>query len=164
MSIAIAFDVFRDPLCRADRSLAKRYGRRWSASRICGSRVLGLTRRELRGLAAFFTIVIFSTAALAEGQGRYSVNGTSAKDNSNYQGMATLTKTGNMIWQMVEVVGDSTREGFGIGDGRVITISFGAADGSTALALYIVNSDGSYTGTWARDGDKEVSTETLKPQ
>jgi hypothetical protein len=164
MSIAIAFDVPRDPRCSADRSLAKRYRRRWTALRISDSRVLGLTRRELRGLVAFLIILIFSTAALAEGQGGYSVNGTNAKDNSKYQGVATLTKTGNMIWRMVEIVGDSTREGFGIGDGRVITISFVAADGSTALALYIVNSDGSYTGTWAGEGDKEVSTETLKPQ
>jgi hypothetical protein len=69
-----------------------------------------------------------------------------------------------MIWRVIEVVGKSTRERFGVGDGRVITISFVAADGSTAVALYIANSNGSYTGIWAREGDVEVSTETLKPE
>ena len=123
-----------------------------------------MTRRGLQGLAALAVIAILSTAAIAEGQGRYSVNGTSAKDKSNYEGVVILTKTGKMIWRVIEVVGKSTREGFGVGDGRVITISFVAADGSTAVALYIANSNGSYTGIWAREGDVEVSTETLKPE
>jgi hypothetical protein len=38
------------------------------------------------------------------------------------------------------------------------------SDGSTVVALYLVNPDGSYTGRWVEEGDKEVSTETLKPQ
>jgi hypothetical protein len=50
-------------------------------------RVQGMTRSGLQGLAASAVIAILSTAAIAEGQGRYSVNGTSAKDKSNYEGV-----------------------------------------------------------------------------
>ena len=39
-----------------------------------------------------------------------------------------------------------------------------STDAGTTLALYIANSDGSYTGLWADEDDKDVNTETLTPQ
>jgi hypothetical protein len=122
-----------------------------------------MRRSGLWVIAAMAVTVIFSTVAMAEGEGRYSINGTNAKDHSNYQGTATLTKTGNMTWQMIEVIGSDTIEGFGVGDGKVIAMSFDNS-GSTTVALYTANSDGSYTGIWAGEDDKDISTETLKPQ
>ena len=107
--------------------------------------------------------VSFAVAAMAEGAGRYSVAGTNAKEKTKYQGTATITKTGNSTWEVVEIIGNDTIEGFGIGDGKVIAVSY-ATDAGTQLALYTVNSDGSYTGIWAGEDDKEVSTETLRPQ
>jgi hypothetical protein len=104
-----------------------------------------------------------STVALAEGAGKYAVSGTSIKDKSDYQGTATLTQTGHMTWEVVEDIGGDTFEGFGVGDGKTIAVTF-ATDGSTVVALYVANADGSYTGIWADEGDKEVSRETLKPQ
>jgi hypothetical protein len=32
------------------------------------------------------------------------------------------------------------------------------------VALYIANPDGSYTGIWAGEDDKDINTETLKPE
>lgn len=107
--------------------------------------------------------VVFSLAAMAEGAGRYSVAGTNTKEKTSYRGTATLTKTGNLTWQIVEIIGNDTLEGFGIGDGKVIAVSY-ATDAGTQLALYTANSDGSYTGIWIGEDDKDVSTETLKPQ
>jgi exonuclease III len=104
-----------------------------------------------------------STTALAEGPGKYSVSGTNVKDKSEYHGTATLTKTGPVTWEVAEDIGGDTFEGFGVGDGKTIAVTF-ATDGSTVVALYVANADGSYTGMWAEEGDKEVSTETLKPQ
>jgi hypothetical protein len=106
---------------------------------------------------------LFAVAAMAEGPGRYSVAGSNAKDNESYQGTATITKTGNSTWQVVETIGNDMLEGFGIGDGKVIAVYY-ATDGGSQLALYTANADGSYTGIWADEDDKEVSTETLKPQ
>jgi hypothetical protein len=120
-------------------------------------------RRGLHAAAALALAATFSTAAVAEGPGRYRVNGTNAKEKSSYQGTITLSKTGTMTWQIIEVVGNNTFEGFGIGDGRTIAATFVGGDGSTIVALYVANADGSYTGVWASDGDQEVSTETLKP-
>ena len=114
-------------------------------------------------IAALTLAASCSTAAGAEGQRRYTVAGTNVKDKSAYQGTATLTKTGNMTWQMTEVIGSDTIEGFGVGDGKVIAMSFDN-DGSATVAIYIANADGGYTGMWAGEDDKEVSTETLKPQ
>jgi beta-glucanase (GH16 family) len=122
-----------------------------------------MKRSGLWVIAALTVTAVFSTAAMAEGEGRYSVNGTDAKDHSNYQGTATLTKTGNMTWQMIEVIGSDTIEGFGVGDGKVIAVSFDSG-GAATVAVYIANSDGSYTGMWAGEDDKDISTETLKPQ
>lgn len=116
-----------------------------------------------RAIAGLILAASFSTAAVAEGQGRYTVAGTNVKDKLDYQGTATLTKTGNMTWQMIEVIGSDTIEGFGVGDGKIIAMSFDNG-GSATVAIYIANADGGYTGMWAGEDDKEVSTETLKPQ
>jgi exonuclease III len=105
----------------------------------------------------------FSAAAFAAGPGKYTVSGTNVKDKSEYHGTAILTQTGPMTWEVVEEIAGDTFEGFGIGDGKTIAITF-AGDGSTVAALYIANSDGSYTGMWADEGDKDVSTERLQPQ
>jgi hypothetical protein len=106
---------------------------------------------------------VFSNATLAEGPGKYTVSGINIKDKAEYHGTATLTRTGHMTWEVVEDIAGDTFEGFGIGDGKIIAVSF-ATDGSSVVALYIANPDGSYTGMWVDEGDKDVSTETLQPQ
>jgi hypothetical protein len=121
-------------------------------------------RQGLHALAAVALAATFSTAAIAEGPGRYRVNGTSVKEKSSYQGTITLSKTGNMTWRIVEITGNDALEGFGIGDGRTIAATFASGDGSATVALYVANADGSYTGIWASDDDPDVRTETLKPE
>lgn len=116
-----------------------------------------------RAPAALALAATFSTAAPAEGPGRYTVNGTNTKDKSSYQGTATLTKTGDKTWQIVEILGNDTLEGFGVGDGKVIAVTYDN-NGATIVAVYAANSDGSYTGLWAGEDDKDANTETLKPQ
>ena len=113
---------------------------------------------------AFVVAAVFSLTAMAEGPGRYTVyRGTNAKDKTNYQGTATITKIGNSIWHIVEIIGGNMAEGFGIGDGKAIAAAY-STDGGTTVALYIANSDGSYTGIWAREDDKDINIETLTPQ
>jgi hypothetical protein len=53
-------------------------------------------------------------------------------------------------------------EGFGIGDGKTIAVGL-QRTGRRWVAL-IANPDGSYSAMWADEGDKDVSTETLRPQ
>jgi hypothetical protein len=114
-------------------------------------------------LALATSTALVSINSMAEGPGRYNVAGTNTKDNTKYEGTATITKTGNSTWQVVETIGNDMLEGFGIGDGKVIAVSYDT-DAGTQLALYTANPDGSYTGIWAGEDDKEISTETLKPQ
>jgi hypothetical protein len=119
--------------------------------------------RQLAWRALAASALVFSTAAVAEGPGKYTVSGTNVKDKSEYHGTATLTQTGHMTWEVVEDIGGDTFEGFGIGDGKTIAVGF-ATDGSSVVALYTANPDGSYSAMWADEGDKDVSTETLRPQ
>jgi hypothetical protein len=117
-----------------------------------------------RGAAAGLAFAAaVAPAAFAEGPGKYSVSGTNVKDKSEYRGTATLTQTGNMTWEVIEEIAGDTLEGFGVGDGKTIAVSF-TTDGSTLVVLYAVNPNGGYTGTWAEEGDKDVSIETLAPQ
>ena len=122
-----------------------------------------MRRRRLPAITAFVAAAVVSVPALAEGTGRYTVTGTNTKDKTNYQGTASITKIGNSTWHIVEIIADETLEGFGIGDGKVIAATY-STDAGTTVALYIANSDGSYTGIWAAEDDKDVNTETLKPQ
>ena len=122
-----------------------------------------MRQRALLAVATLVLSTALSIAALAEGPGKYSVSGTNVKDKSEYHGTATLTKTGPVTWEFAEDIAGDTFEGFGVGDGKTIAVSF-ATDGSTVVALYVANADGSYTGIWADEGVKEVSSETLKPQ
>ena len=122
-----------------------------------------MTLRRLTAITAFVIAAIFSLTGMAEGPGRYTVTGTNTKDKTNYQGTATITKAGNSTWQIVEIIANETLEGFGIGDGKVIAATY-STDAGTTVALYIANSDGTYTGIWATEDDKDVNTETLKPQ
>ena len=122
-----------------------------------------MIQRPRQAVLTFALAGGISTVALAEGAGKYTVAGTNIKDKSEYQGTATLTQTGHMTWEVVEDIGGDTFEGFGVGDGKTIAVTF-ATDGSTVVALYVANPDGSYAGIWADEGDKEVSRETLKPQ
>jgi hypothetical protein len=121
-----------------------------------------MNQRARHAIMALALAPTFSAAALAEGPGQYAVSGTTTKDKSEYQGTATLTRTGHMTWRIVEDIGGDHFEGFGVGDGKVIAVTF--ADASTAVALYTANADGSYTAVWAEEDDTEVNTETLKPQ
>jgi hypothetical protein len=114
-------------------------------------------------ITAFVAAAIFSSTAMAEGPGRYTVTGTNATDKTNYEGTATITKIGNSTWHIVEIIADETLEGFGIGDGKLIAAAY-STDAGTTVALYTANTDGTYTGIWAGEDDKEINTETLKPQ
>ena len=122
-----------------------------------------MRRRAWPVLAAWALAGAVSNTALAEGPGKYTVSGTNIKDKSEYHGTATLTQTGHMTWEVVEDIAGDTFEGFGVGDGKTIAVSF-ATDGSSVVALYTANPDGSYTGMWADEGDKDVSIETLQLQ
>ena len=122
-----------------------------------------MRRCRLPAITAFVAAVVFSLTAMAEGPGRYTITGANTKDKTNYQGTATITKTGNSTWHIVEIIGGDMLEGFGVGDGKVIAASY-STDAGTTVALYIANSDGTYTGMWAAEDDKDINSETLKPQ
>ncbi|WP_127089296.1 hypothetical protein [Aquabacter cavernae] len=113
--------------------------------------------------AAIVVAALAVTPAMAKGPGKYGVKGTNGGDKSEYSGNATLTKTGENTWRLVSVIGSDKFEGYGIGDDDIIAVTY-AGGGSTAVALYVAQADGSYSGVWAFKGDTKVSIETLTPK
>lgn len=113
--------------------------------------------------AAVLALALAATPALAKGPGKYAVKGTNAGDKSDYSGTATLTKTGENTWRLVSVIGSDKFEGYGIGDDDIIAVTY-SGGGNTAVALYVAQADGSYSGVWAFKGDTKVSIETLSPK
>ncbi|WP_029004931.1 hypothetical protein [Azorhizobium doebereinerae] len=101
--------------------------------------------------------------ALAKGPGKYEVKGTNSEDKSSYSGTATITKTGKDSWRVLSVIDGDKFDGYGIGDEDIIAVTF-SGNGSTGVALYVGQDDGSYKGIWAFKGDSKISTEVLVPK
>lgn len=100
--------------------------------------------------------------ALAKGPGKYAVQGNNSEDKSSYKGTATITKTGKDSFRVVSVIDGDKFDGYGIGDDDLIAVTF-TGNGSTGVALYVAQDDGSYKGIWAFKGDSKISTEQLTP-
>jgi hypothetical protein len=102
-----------------------------------------------------------ATAASAQTVGgTYSVSGTNA-DGSSYTGSAEITLNGpacSISWQ----TGGSSSAGTCLLTGN----AFGAAyqlGGSTGLAVYQLQPDGTLKGQWTTIGSSGVGSETLSP-
>ena len=109
------------------------------------------------------TLLLLATPALAEGPGRYAVQGTNPGGNGSYTGTATLSQTGKNTWAMTWRVGRDSYTGYGVGDGRVIAIAY-AGGGMTGVVSYVAAADGSYSGLWATAKNRAAGTETLTPE
>lgn len=101
--------------------------------------------------------------ASAKGPGKYVVKGTNSGDKSTYEGTATITKTGEDTWRIVSVIGGDKFDGFAIGDDELLAVTY-SGGANSAIALYVLQDDGSYKGVWAFKGDTKVSVETLVPK
>ncbi|GGF65587.1 hypothetical protein GCM10007301_26680 [Azorhizobium oxalatiphilum] len=104
-----------------------------------------------------------ATPALAKGPGKYKVEGVNSEDNSKYSGTAVITKTGKDSWRVVSTIDGDKFDGYAIGDEELLAVTF-TGNGSSGVALYVVQPDGSYKGIWAFKGDSKISAEMLTPQ
>lgn len=96
------------------------------------------------------------TSAEARGPGSYGVAGKEGGSNASYTGSATLTQLGEDTWRIVWRIGGTTWNGYGIGDGKVISANF-SGNGQQGVMLLISKDDGSgYQAVWAYNGERKV--------
>ncbi len=120
-------------------------------------------RTYLIGTLAVALAASSVSPVLAKGPGKYTVKGVNVEEKSNYSGTATITKTGENAWKVVSVIDGDKFDGYGIGDEDIIAVTF-SGNGSTGVALYVAQDNGSYKGIWAFKGDSKVSAEELIPK
>lgn len=107
-------------------------------------------------------VVLAAAPALAEGPGRYAVSGAGPNGHDPYKGTATLSRSGEGTWSIRWKIGKDAYTGTGVGDGRVLAISFSGA-GTRGTILFNANPDGSYAGVWAYTSGRGLGTESLVP-
>lgn len=110
-------------------------------------------------LLPFVLLALMSIGpAFARGPGTYAVAGKESS-GARYSGSATLTNSGNDTWRISWKIGGQVWTGYGIGDGKILSMNF-SGNGQTGVMLLVAKDDGSgYQAAWAYTGDKRVSYE-----
>lgn len=103
--------------------------------------------------------------ALAGPEGTYDMTGTNPGDKSPYKGIVEVRRTGETYAVTWRFGSDETQ---GIGalatrSDRVFAVSYGAGKGH-GIALFELQGDGSWSGTWSNLGGETLGTEVWQPQ
>lgn len=112
-------------------------------------------------MAAAGTVLLLSTAALADPVGRYWVRGTNP-NGSTYSGEVRVTRTGD-TYRVVWDIGRQTYTGTGIGDDDFIAVSYRTGN-QTGIALYGRKSGGRWEGVWTYAGGRDIGTDHWSPR
>ncbi len=121
-------------------------------------------------------VFMFSGAAQAGPEGRYTVEGTNPGNGSSYRGTVTVERNGQ-TYSVLWIVGGTEFVGTGIGAANVkgtatmgpasdqddaIAISY-VTDGSFGLTFYVEQDNGQWQGIWTYGGSSEIGTEIWTP-
>lgn len=125
----------------------------------------GMKAAHVVAAAMIVTLGLAPTWALAGPEGSYDMTGTNPEDGTPYQGAIEVTKTGEtyaVIWRF------GTDETHGIGaltrqSDKTFAVSYGAGE-SHGIALYELQGDGSWSGTWANMTGQTLGTEIWRPK
>lgn len=114
----------------------------------------------------WFSLVLFlaafGSAAADELVGRYAATGVMPNDKA-YKGAVQIEQLGKLHVVLWKLDGMEAYKGFGIRQGNVLGVAYGAADTKFGLAVYKVKG-GTLEGVWAesRDLKSELGKETLE--
>jgi hypothetical protein len=120
----------------------------------------------------------FGIPAMADPQGSYAISGTNPGDGAPYQGVLTITRTGQ-TYQLDWDVGGTQFTGIGLGaeimpdnsltigpaspNDKVMSVGY-AVDGGFGQAFFVEQQDGTWKGIWAYGGGSEIGTEVWTRQ
>lgn len=111
---------------------------------------------------AFAAGLAFSTGALAQAEGSFTVAGTNPGGASNYTGTVTVQKVGENVYQLEWTVGGNVSVGTAVGDDDFLSVGYKSGD-NFGVALFVRDDDG-WDGVWTYGGGKQIGTESWTPQ
>ena len=119
-------------------------------------------RRKFPWIASAVMAAALSLAALPalaqELGGRYAVKGSAPGGGDAYDGTVTITRTGDVTFQVVWQIGSTRYVGTGIGSIKGLAVAY-KSGGDTGIAIYSQSPDG-MSGFWTWAGGKTVGEES----
>ena len=121
--------------------------------------------RRIIAAALFAAAGLAPSLALAGPEGTYAMTGTNPGDNSPYEGVIEVKKTGEtyaVTWRF----GADETQGIGTlakGSDRTFAVSYDAGEGH-GIALYELQDDGAWSGVWSSMKGEALGTEIWRPQ
>lgn len=103
--------------------------------------------------------------ALAGPEGTYAMTGTNPGDNSAYEGVIEVRRTGETYAVTWRFGADETK-GIGTlarGSDKTLAVSYDAGQ-SHGIALFELQGDGSWSGVWSSMGGETLGTEIWRRQ
>jgi hypothetical protein len=121
--------------------------------------------KRMIAVAMLAVLGLVPSPALAGPEGTYDMTGANAGDNSPYKGVVEVRKTGQTYAVTWRFGADETH---GVGtvaatSERTFAVSYDAENGH-GIALYELQGDGSWSGTWSAMGGETLGTEIWRPQ
>ncbi|MBF0631256.1 MAG: hypothetical protein HQL89_09755 [Magnetococcales bacterium] len=101
-----------------------------------------------------------AASTLGDVSGTYDVHGKEAVSKDDYQGVAMVTKTGE-VYSIQYQDNESTVQGVGLVDGGIFSIAY-ISEGTPAVLILKTAPDGTLKGPWAYKGENFASSETWK--
>lgn len=118
--------------------------------------------RSLFGAVAA-TVLFAQVALAADFAGSYDVQGTGPGGGGAYEGVVTIRKSGDGVYQVTWVIGKDTFVGTGIGGPGGLAVAYKSGS-STGIAIYRTGADGKVDGLWTYAGGKQIGEETWSPK
>lgn len=124
-----------------------------------------MQKKPIIVMTVFATLALAPLPAIAGPEGTYGMTGTNPGDNTQYKGLVTVEKTGGtyaVTWRF----GKDEIRGIGTvsaSSDKTFAVSYDSAK-SHGIALYEMQSDGSWHGIWTVMSGKVLGTETWRAQ
>ena len=124
-----------------------------------------MIKSKLFGLALMGLAMGVSLPAVAGGPGVYAVKGNNGEPDSDYTGTLTIVQTSKDTFKLTWNIAGDKYDGFGIGDERILAVSF-TTKGASGAALLVEDdeSKGGYKSIWGFKGEKQIGIERMTPK
>ena len=119
-----------------------------------------MVRTVLASFVFVFSMVV--AGYCADLGGSYQVSGTNPGNAGTYQGDVSIAKKGD-VYAVNWKIGDTKYVGTGLLNNQSFAVVY-KDKGTSGLALYAIQPDGSLSGFYAGHGDTQVGKETWTPK
>jgi hypothetical protein len=104
----------------------------------------------------------WTSAAMADATGRYTMSGTNPGNDTRYSGTVSVERTGK-TFRVTWSIGGSRYVGTGIGDDKFLAVTYRSGN-DMGLALYGHEGNGVWVGIWTYADGTEIGGERWEPR